>query len=126
MFITKRKHEQIIEHKDKSINDAQKRVLDLEKELRQAKDLKAILEDINNRNSVVTTGEGLTITEGLAGTSVTLDDSVAVYVKDMLGGKKVIKQEAVRCYKLSEDGSVEKGYTKKKADKGYNYKLIRG
>ncbi len=53
-----------------------------------------------------------------------LSDNVAVYVDDLAGGK-VIKQEANKCVKINKEGEIEEGYTKKKCDKGYSYKLIR-
>jgi len=49
---------------------------------------------------------------------------VAVFVEDLAGGK-VIKQEANKCIKISKDGDIEEGHTKKKCDKGFSYKLIR-
>lgn len=55
---------------------------------------------------------------------VDLSDDIAVYVPDLVGGK-VIKQEANRCIKINKEGDIEEGYTRKRCDKGFNYKLIR-
>jgi len=48
MFVTKKYHNQVVEHKDKSINDAQARVLKLEQELKEARDLKSLLEKLTD------------------------------------------------------------------------------
>ena len=55
-----------------------------------------------------------------------IDDNIAVYVEDIfVADKKVIKQEATLAVKVYPDGTVETGYTRQNADKGYNYKLVR-
>jgi hypothetical protein len=43
-MITNKKHNQIIEHKDKTINDYYARIIKLEKELEEARNFKTILE----------------------------------------------------------------------------------
>lgn len=114
MFITKKKHNKEI----LCFVEENKR---LTKELEEAKNLKEILNQLAQKELTVTGGFGITVN---GGSHIEFDDSVAVYVDDMLGGK-VIKQEATKCLIISKDGKVETGYTKEKADKGYSYKLIR-
>ena len=121
MFITKKTHNQIIEHKDKTINDYYEKIAKLEKELEQAKNLESILEKFDHsisglRSSFFRTSSG--------GYELPLPDTVLQYTEDILGGK-VIKQEGTKCIVVDKDGNVKTGLTKQKADKGYSYKLQR-
>ena len=95
---------------------------DLRIELKEAKDLKAILEKLYplydfSKSLRYEGGGNLNIEE-------MLPDNVLVYVDDVLGGK-VIKQEGIKCLIIDKDGNVKTGLTKQKADKGYSYKLVR-
>lgn len=96
----------------------------LEKELKQAKDLKEILNKFSSMSingfNFATVGGCFDIGYG----GITLPDNVLVYVDDILGGK-VIKQEGNKCLVIDKDGNVKTGLTKQKPDKGYNYKLVR-
>lgn len=121
MFISKKKHNQIIEHKDKTINDYLTKINYLEKELDRAQDLKTILEKLYPLYTVK--GLGLNFT-GSSSAELILPDHIPVYVEDILGGK-VIKQEATKVIRITKDGEVKTGLTKQKADKNYFYKLIR-
>lgn len=139
MFITKKKYNQIIEHKDKSINDAQAKVLKLEyqieeghkihleivaklkEELKEAKDLKAILEKLYPLHDLY--GGSFSISSG-GNCTLNLPDTVLQYADDILGGK-VIKQEGNKCLVIDKVGNVKTGLTKQKVDKGFDYKLIR-
>jgi len=125
---TEKTHNRIIEHKDKTINDYLEKILKLEKEikegkeeLREAKDLKTILDRFS---SISINGRGFTVSGGNWHTELVLPDTVLQYTEDILGGK-VIKQEGTKCLVIGKDGIVKTGLTKEKADKGYSYKLVR-
>ena len=119
-MITTKKHNQIIEHKDKTISDYYAKILKLEKELEQAKNLESIL---NRFNSIFTT-DGVCLKVDYMSGKLILPDDVLVYVEDLFGGK-VIKQEATKAILIESDGTIKTGLTKQKADKGYGYKLVR-
>jgi len=123
MFITKKEHNQIIEHKDKTINDYYAKIVKLEKELEQSKDLKGLLERFT---SGLFDLSNFGYTNGVAGFSPKFEipDTVLQYTDDILGGK-VIKQEGTKCLVIDSKGDVKTGLTKQKADKGYSYKLVR-
>lgn len=130
MFITLKKHKQIIEHKDQTINNLLteeriilEKIIKLEKELEQARDLKNILQKFDNKIAFAAGNENHTINTS-AGCELNLPDTVLQYTDDILGGK-VIKQEGVKCLVIDQNGDVTTGLTKQKADKGFNYKLIR-
>lgn len=138
MFITKKKHNQIIEHKDKTINDYLKKILSLEsdieqghkshlvivgelkKELEEARNLKLIIEKLYPLYSM----EGSILSGSNGSWSLNLPDNVLQYTEDILGGK-VIRQEGNKCLVVDKEGKVKTGLTKQKVDKGYRYKLVR-
>lgn len=120
MFISKKKHNQIIEYKDKTINDYYVRIQALEGELKEARNLKSILEKMS---SMTIGGVGWGVSGGEWRT-LEVPDYVLVYTDDILGGK-VIKQEGNKCLVIDKDGNVKTGLTKQKVDKGYSYKLVR-
>lgn len=94
----------------------------LQKELNEARCLKAILEKLEGKVSFYS-GKGiLAYLDGDA--KIELPDDVLRYVDDILGGK-VVKQEGNKCIVIDKDGNVKTGLTKKKVDKGYAYKLVR-
>lgn len=121
MFITKKRHNHIIEHKNKTINDYCAKIIKLEKEIEQAKDVKELLGKLVIENSLFVTKDYMAT---ICGSAMNIPDNVLVYVDDILGGK-VIKQEGVKCLVVSKDGIVKTGLTKNKADTGHTYKLIR-
>jgi len=121
-MITNKKHNQIIEHKDKTINDYYAKIVKLEKELEQAKDLKLILEKLYPKFIYGSSVIGVNFSSD--GYKLDLGENVLVYVDDILGGK-VIKQEGNKCLVIDNDGTVKTGLTKQKVDKGYSYKLVR-
>jgi len=116
-MITTKRHNLII----KDMRERwEQRIEELKEELRQAKDLKLILEKLYPLWNI----EGSAMSFKNGGWSINLSDDVLQYTEDILGGK-VIKQEGVKCLIISKDGSVKTGLTKSKTDKGYSYKLIR-
>lgn len=121
-MITNKKHNQIIEHKDKTISDYLAKILKLEEELKEARDLKLIVEKLSG--TLTSSGTGIYYNTSLGTFDLNLPDNVLVYVDDILGGK-VIKQEAIKCLVIDEKGNVTTGLTKQKPDKGYSYKLLR-
>ena len=123
MFIRTKKHNQIIKHKDKTIKNYSENILKLEKELEESKNLKSILEKLYPTTLAYDSNIATRLNYTSSGELI-LPDNVLVYVDDILGGK-VIKQEGNKCLVIKENGDVETGLTKKKADKGYNYKLVR-
>lgn len=124
MFITKKKHNQIIEHKDKTINDYYAKIVKLENELEQSMDLKNLLEKFGDNLGILLASGSYIMTASGNDWKLNLPDNVLVYEEDILGGK-VIKQEGTKCLMVDKDGNVKTGLTKQKADKGYNYKLVR-
>ena len=122
-MITNKKHNQIIEHKDKTINDYLAKIMKLEKELDEARRLEKILDKISDK--WITSGNGIVMSShGGLGYELSINENVAQYVDDYFGGK-VIKQEATKLIEIAIDGKVGTAYTKQKPDKGYKYKLIR-
>ena len=121
-MITSKKHNRIVTDLQEVIEVKTRRILKLEEELKEAKDLKLILEKLYSLHQVISNGSILSFTNG--GCSFNLPDTVMQYTEDILGGK-VIKQEGVKCLIIEKDGTVKTGLTKQKVDKGYSYKLIR-
>ncbi len=117
-MIRNKTHNQIIEHKDKTISDYYAKIVRLEKELEQARNLEKILDKFT---SIFGTSD-LKFSYSMG--TLNLGDDVLVYVDDLFGGK-VIKQEGIPAIKIETNGVVRTGITKQKADKGYSYKLIR-
>ena len=127
-MITNKKHNQIIEHKDKTINDYLQKILKLEQEikegkeeLREAKDPRTVLDRFS---SLTINGIGFAGSGGNWDTELLLPDTVLQYTEDILGGK-VIKQEGNKCLVVTKDGNVKTGLTKQTLDKGFSYKLVR-
>jgi len=117
MFIRKKAHEKIINLKNQRIDE-------LELRLKEAQNLKAILEKLS---SMKINGQGFAVVDGswtISECKLNLPDDVMRYVDDILGGK-CIKQEANKCIVISKDGTVKTGLTKSQTDKGYSYKLVR-
>jgi len=113
MFITKKKHNQIVE--DLLYKHSQ--------ELEKAQNLKSILESLHQ--NLVTLKGDYSVMMGVCGVGeLNLPDNVLQYTEDILGGK-VIKQEGTKCLVVDKQGNVKEGLTKQKADKGYSYKLVR-
>jgi len=127
-MITNKRHQKIIkgyqeeiEHKDQTINDYLAKILRLEKELDEARNLKAILEKLY---PIADWSSKISSFFDLSSSDIRLPDNVLVYDDDLFGGK-VIKQEGNKAIKIDKNGCVKTGITKSKCDKGYSYKLIR-
>ena len=118
-MITNKKHNQIIEHKDKTINDYLTKIIKLEQELKDARNLKEILVKITNLSI-----NDISFSDCSGYYKIEIPDTVLQYTEDILGGK-VIKQEGNKCLIINKNGEVKTGLTKQKIDKGYSYKLIR-
>lgn len=99
------------------------KIVKLEKELEQSRDLKTIIQKLAGYTDTLTNISTLTSSGG-TWVSAHLPDNVLVYVDDILGGK-VIKQEGVKCLVIGKDGTVKTGLTKQEYDKGFTYKLVR-
>lgn len=109
-------------------------IADLKNQLRDAKDLKNVLEIMASKTGIpapdtkggyfyaIDNGFGVSSTS--FSTHIKLPDTVLQYTDDILGGK-VIKQEGNKCLVIAKDGTVKTGLTKAKVDKGYTYKLVR-
>lgn len=129
-MITNKKHIRIINHLEEvyksnlqSVQDKiawrDKKIKELEQELKEARDLKDILNKFSN-----ITFNGISISTSGGDWKLELPDTVLQYIDDILGGK-VIKQEGNKCIVIDKEGNVKTGLTKQKIDKGYSYKLIR-
>ena len=107
------------------IRDKIVEINDLKERLSKAETLERVLDKIWSTvecNSI-TLNEKFTDTDSLNVQNITGGDP-AIYVDDYLGGK-VIKQEATKLIKISNDGTIIEGYTKKDPDKGYRHKIVR-
>jgi hypothetical protein len=120
MFITKKTHRQITESLGKSIMEKDAHIERLKQDIREARDLKLVLEKL--AASGASTSNCFTF--GAYGAEIVFPDTVAQYVPDVLGGN-VIKQEATKAIVISGAGNVEIGFTRTAPDEGYSYKLIR-
>lgn len=120
MFITKKTHKQITDSLDRTIARRDEYIEQLKAEMRDARDLKLVLERLAASSASVSN----CFTIGTYGTEIRFPDTVAQYVPDVLGGH-VIKQEATKAIVISGAGEVEIGFTRTAPDDGYSYKLIR-
>jgi len=117
MFITKKKHTKILKEMTELYAERHSK---LTQELKEARDLKTILEKMSG-----ITFNGQNVFYDLSSSmNISFSDEVAQYVDDLFGGK-VIKQEANKAIIITKEGEVKTGLTKEKVDKGYKYKLIR-
>ena len=120
-MITNKTHNKILsEEKNEVAKIYQKRIDTLTEELKEARDLKLILEKLYPMREIFSSIGS--VCNG--NVSLNLPDTVLQYTEDILGGK-VIKQEGIKCLVVEKDGTVKTGLTKQKADKNYNYKLVR-
>ncbi len=108
---------------NKYIQTLEKENASLALELKQAQNLKSVLEKLADKSNIIW-GQNLVFSEGTVSASFNLPDDVPRYVDDYCGGK-VFKQEATKVVELDAEGNAKYFYTKKEADKGFNYKLIR-
>lgn len=116
MFITKKKHKEIIEKLKKEHFDEQKKIIS---ELEQAKCLKEILQKFSINIDKITCDQ-----YSIISSSADFPDTVLQYTDDILGGR-VIKQEGTKCIVIDKHGKVKTGLTKQNVDDGYTYKLVR-
>jgi len=116
-MITNKTHNRIIKELNEEYAEKHKK---LTEELKEARDLKAILEKLTC--TTVFGFKGCITSSG--GWGYDLPDNILVEVEDILGGK-VIKQEGTKCLIVSKEGNVKTGLTKQKPDKGHTYKLIK-
>jgi hypothetical protein len=93
---------------------------DLREQLSQARNLKAILENLYPLHHVF----GSVVVHGSNGISLNLPADVARIMPDHFGGN-VIKQDATKVVVLDKNGNAKTAYTKKQADKGFSYLLVR-
>jgi hypothetical protein len=114
-MITNKKHNKLVEEIKKYYEG---RITELQERALRAERLETLL----NKFSGMFGAESLQW--NISSMKLNLGDDVLVYVDDLFGGK-VIKQEAVKAIKIEKDGTVKTGLTKSKADKGYDYKLLR-
>lgn len=114
MFITKYRHNKIVEQYQKAIDD-------LKETLNRKEKFEEILEKLTDK----TIGYGYTLNTCVSAGDImaSLDDSVPRYVEDVHGGK-VIKQEATPVTILDENGKATYGLTKQAPDKGKKYQLL--
>lgn len=121
MFITKKKHTKILKDLTEMYAERHK---GLTNELKEARDLKIILEKITGKWLTGTNGVCINTISGGYDYQLSLNENVLQYAEDILGGR-VIKQEGTKALIIDKEGNVRKGLTKQKPDKGYSYKLIR-
>lgn len=138
MFISKKKHNKIIEEHNKVNVGLFRELQEKETEIKQGHEkhleivagLKKELEDARNLSKILDKLSSTSIFGmdwgAVGGTwrTANLPDNVLQYTEDILGGK-VIKQEGTKCLVIDSKGDVKTGLTKQKADKGYSYKLVR-
>ena len=130
MFITEKEHLRVKTELEKRNEELHQKLLEREKELGEARDMRGLLKAIIERTglppmegkfSILTTNGYGGIS--LSNASVMLSDSVAQYVDDYYGGK-VIKQEATPVTILDSQGKATYALTRRPADKGRNYLLV--
>ena len=119
MFISKKKHGAIVA-------DLQEDIDFLEERLEEAKNLKELLTTlVSSQKNYLTVDNTSGISFSVdGGYELSLPDTVPVYVEDYFGGK-VIKQEATPVTILDEKGKATYALTKKPADKGKKFLLVR-
>lgn len=137
MFISKKKHNEILKGKDFYIEKQEQAIKFLEKELEEAKNLKEIVEQITKKRSIVFSEGGIAFNTFYGGVYDPLSqDEIELklsenhkmsFVADELSENDVIiKQKSTKVIFLDKEGNqIKKGWTKQKPDKGYNYKLVR-
>jgi len=122
-MITNKKHNQIIEYKDKTINDYLAKILKLEKELSEAKDLKMIFEKITDTRTI---NSGNLVCGSYSPFMIKLNDNIASIEFDLFTKNKlIVKQISTKAILIDKNGKITEGVTSIKADKGYSYKLVR-
>ena len=121
MFITKKKHTALVAALHEQIQESKETVAQLREQLRQARNLDAIL---NKLGTFYTDANSVLRFSASGGATFTLPESVAQYVPDFFGGI-VLKQEATKVIEISPDGDVKTGLTKRAPDDGFSHILVR-
>ena len=129
MFITKKKHNAIVASLHAELKDARERTQEMKRQRDSAQELSSILAKLSDKATTFTACiSGLNISGGsLACESINgikIGDNIAQYVDDHFGGM-VIKQEATKVIEIAPDGSITTGLTKRPADAGFSYILLR-
>jgi hypothetical protein len=114
-WITKYKHNKITEAYQRQIDD-------LREALNRKESFEKIMDKVVDKTNSLTVDFASCV--GTADLMMHLDDSVPRYVEDYFGGK-VIKQEATKVTILDENGKATYALTKKPADKGKKFLLVR-
>lgn len=113
----------ITKYKHNKITDAyQKQIEDLREALNRKDLLTKIVDKLADKSNFFGDASMSYVTGG--DIMMHLDDSVPRYVEDYFGGK-VIKQEATPVTILDEKGKATYALTKKPADKGKKFLLVR-
>lgn len=114
-FITKYRHNKIVEQYQEAITD-------LKEELYRKDQILKIVDKLADRTNNLSGRLDDSCKVSSVSVMESLDDTIPRYVPDMNGGK-VIKQEATPVTKLDVNGKATYGYTREKPDAGYNYQL---
>lgn len=126
-WITKYRHNKIVDHYQKTIDDLREALWRKEKFEKITEKLVDITAKINPKafnqdGSYSLTGDGGWITAGSIDVMASLDDSVPRYVEDYFGGR-CIKQEAYPVTILDENGKATYALTATKPDKNKRFIL---
>lgn len=123
-FITKYRHNKIVEAYQKAIDDLREAIKRKEKFEDITERLVGIVEKINVKAYGDISGSDGWVTAGSIDVMAHLDDSIPQYVEDYHGGR-VIKQEATPVTILDKKGKATYGMTKQPPHKGRTYQLIQ-
>jgi len=115
-WITKWKHNNIVEQYRKSIDDLREALWRKEK-------FEEICEKLTDKTNNLGVSFDTAISCGQASAMDQLDETVAIYVDDYFGGK-VIKQESHPVTILDEEGKATYAVTGRKLPKGQTYHLV--
>lgn len=121
MFVTKAKYLKLIEE-NKTLVEENKI---LERELREAKNLKEILTEIvSSQNNIKSDQLRILSDQGVLSARIIENTNIATLVDTYEGGQ-VLKHQANILLEINKAGECAKYFTAEPCDEGYNYKLIR-
>jgi len=121
MFITKKLHNKIVADLKAELKNANERLEETRKQRDAAQKLAGVLDKLADKAAGWTefSNGSVNFVHKLI-----LPDNVPVYVDDHFGGK-VIKQEVTKVIEISAEGVIKTGLTKRTADDGTSYVLVR-
>lgn len=114
MFITKTKHNKIVEQLKAEM-----------KYYQEKSELKDLLHKIVERTGIPKPENFGTVLMAGGGWGIPTISGYPKMIEDFITGEKMLEYEGCLCIKINKLGQVTTGRTKQGNDKGYGYKLIR-